>query len=463
MPSIDSRILSAFSVLRAPLLAFGLAAAVLVTQSACAPEAPRRQAAPIISPQPQPQPAPPPSAPLAMVVRPEPPPPPVLRPPTGALPTRVEGGVRVAILLPLSGRDAGIGKALLEAAEMAVFDFADPRFVLLPQDTEIAGPAVAAERALADGAKMILGPLFGRQVGEVASVARPRGVPVLSFSNDGSAASPGVFVMGVTPEQPVARAVAYARSEGLTKFAGLLPSDALGQRVGDGFRRAVEAVGGTLVQLDYYGSSAVDISAEVRQLASVAGTALPAGPGGTRLRGTAAADAARAVAGRPLGIEAIILGESGARLRSIAPQLPYYDLDTDRIRVIGSSTWEDATLGREPALANAWFAAPDPAARVEFEKNYASVFGRAPPRLATLAYDATGLAAVLARSAPGGDFSIATLTQPSGFSGADGLFRLRPDGSVERGLAVLQILPRGAGIKVISPAPASFEAKENPS
>jgi hypothetical protein len=100
---------------------------------------------------------------------------------------------------------------------------------------------------------------------------------------------------------------------------------------------------------------------------------------------------------------------------------------------------------------------------VEFEKTYAAVFGRAPPRLATLAYDATGLAAVLARSAPGGDFSIATLTQPSGFSGADGLFRLRPDGSVERGLAVLQILPRGAGIKVISPAPASFESKENPS
>ena len=153
------------------------------------------------------------------------------------------------------------------------------------------------------------------------------------------------------------------------------------------------------------------------------------------------------------------MGESGARLRSIAPQLPYYDLDTDRIRVIGSATWEDASLGREPALANAWFAAPDPAARVEFEKNFTSIYGRAPPRVATLAYDATGLAAVLARSIEGGDFSLATLTQPSGFAGADGLFRLRGDGSVERGLAVLQIQPRGAGIKVISPAPASFEEK----
>ncbi|MFY7961945.1 MAG: penicillin-binding protein activator, partial [Elsteraceae bacterium] len=213
--------MSAFSIIRAPLLAFGMAAALVLTQSACAPEGPRQQPAPIISSQPQATPAPPPSAPLAMVVRPEPPPPPVLRPPTGALPTRVEGGVRVAILLPLSGRDAGIGKALLEAAEMAVFDFADPRFVLLPQDTEVAGPAVAAERALADGAKMILGPLFGRQVGEVASVAKPRGVPVLSFSNDAAAASPGVFVMGVTPEQPVARAIAYARAEGLAKFAAL--------------------------------------------------------------------------------------------------------------------------------------------------------------------------------------------------------------------------------------------------
>lgn len=390
-----------------------------------------------------------------MVTRPETPAPPPLRPPTASLPTRVEGGVRVAILLPLSGRDAGIGRALLEAAEMAVFDFADPRFVLLPQDTEIAGPAVAAERALADGAKLILGPLFGRQVAEVASVAKPRNVPVLSFSNDATAASAGVFVMGVTPEQPVARAIAHAKAEGLTKFAALLPSDALGQRIGQAFRRAVEANSGQVVRLDYYGATAVDVSAEVRQLAEVAGTALPGG----RLRGTAAADAARAAAGRPLQIEAIVMGESGARLRSIAPQLPYYDLDTDRIRVIGSATWEDASLGREPALANAWFAAPDPAARVEFEKNFTSIYGRAPPRVATLAYDATGLAAVLARSADGGDFSLSTLTQPSGFAGADGLFRLRGDGSVERGLAVLQIQPRGAGIKVISPAPASFEEK----
>ena len=390
-----------------------------------------------------------------MVTRPETPAPPPLRPPTASLPTRVEGGVRVAILLPLSGRDAGIGRALLEAAEMAVFDFADPRFVLLPQDTEIAGPAVAAERALADGAKLILGPLFGRQVAEVASVAKPRNVPVLSFSNDATAASAGIFVMGVTPEQPVARAIAHAKSEGLTKFAALLPSDALGQRIGQAFRRAVEANSGQLVRLDYYGATAVDISAEVRQMAETAGTALPGG----RLRGTAAAEAARAAAGRPLQIEAVVMGESGARLRSIAPQLPYYDLDTDRIRVIGSATWEDASLGREPALANAWFAAPDPAARVEFEKNFTSIYGRAPPRVATLAYDATGLAAVLARSIEGGDFSLATLTQPSGFAGADGLFRLRGDGSVERGLAVLQIQPRGAGIKVISPAPASFEEK----
>ncbi len=429
----------------------------LSSLTACGPQpsGELQRQAPIISPQPAPP--PPPAAPLAMVVRPETPPAPALRPPTASLPTRVEGGVRVAILLPLTGRDAAVGRALLEAAEMAVFDFADPRFVLLPQDTEAVGPAVAAERALADGAKMILGPLFGRQVAEVASVAKPRGVPILSFSNDATTASPGVFVMGVTPEQPIARAVAYAKSEGLSKFAALLPSDALGQRVGDGFRRAVDSVGGTVVRLDYYGASAVDISAEVRQLAQAAGTALPGG----RLRGTAAAEAAKAAAGRTLGIEALVMGESGARLRSIAPQLPYYDLDTDRIRVIGSSTWEDATLGREPALANAWFAAPDPAARAEFEKNFAQVFGRAPPRVASLAYDATGLAAVLARSTPGGDFSLSTLTQPSGFAGADGLFRLRPDGTVERGLAVLQIQPRGAGIKVISPAPASFEQKEN--
>jgi ABC-type branched-subunit amino acid transport system substrate-binding protein len=367
------------------------------------------------------------------------------------LPSRVEGAVRAAVLLPLSGRDAALGRALLEAAEMAVFDFGDRRFLLIPHDTEVAGPAVAAEHALADGARILLGPLFGRQVPEVAAIARPRGVPVISFSNDTAVAQPGVYTLGLSPVQAIERVVRYAHGQKLGKFAALLPSDTLGDRVDAGLRRMAGELGASVVRVERYGAAAVDVGAEARALAVAAGTST----GGAR-RGQAAIDAAQAAARRPLEIEAVVMVEAAGRLAQIAPQLPFYDVDTTRIRLIGTQAWDDPGLGREPALANAWFATVDPEARVAFDKRFGEAFGRPPPRIATVVYDAVGVAAVLARQPNGPDFSQAALTQPSGFFGADGLFRLRPDGTAERGLAVMQIVPRG-GVRVLEPAPASFE------
>ena len=149
--------------------------------------------------------------------------------------------------------------------------------------------------------------------------------------------------------------------------------------------------------------------------------------------------------------QALVLGEAGQRLRAIASLLPFYDIDPAQVHLIGTPAWEDQSLAAEPALVGAWFAAPDPAGRAAFERKYREAYSRSAPRIATLAYDAAGLAAVLARVRGAPDFSAATLSSPSGFAGIDGIFRFASDGVVERGLAVLQLDRRST--QVISPAP----------
>ena len=82
-----------------------------------------------------------------------------------------------------------------------------------------------------------------------------------------------------------------------------------------------------------------------------------------------------------------------------------------------------------------------------------------PPRLASLAYDATLIAARLAETDAPNPYSEAMLTNPNGFLGADGLFRLTSEGVVERGLAVLELSRNG--VRVIDPAPLSFQEQVN--
>lgn len=350
--------------------------------------------------------------------------------PTASAPTAGGARRRAALLLPLSGNGAPIGRALLDAAQMAVFDMGDDSFALLPRDTggTAEGAARAAEAALNDGAQLLLGPLFAAEAQAVAPVARARGINVVSLSNDRSVAQPGVFVFGLMPQVQVERIVEFARSRGLQRFAGLIPANAYGDAVEDAFRRALTRAGGELVVIERYDANS-DAGQVVRRLA--------------------AAETRRAAR-----LDALLLPDFGDRLLAVAPLLPYYDLDPSKIKFLGSALWEDPRLGREPALTGAWFAAPNPAARTDFTRRYTEIYGRQPPRLATLAYDVVAMAAVLARN-PGGDFSVGALTNPDGYAGLDGIFRLLPDGVTQRGLAVLEM--RRDAFPVVSPAPTTFQ------
>ncbi len=362
--------------------------------------------------------------------------------------------VRVALLLPLSGQNAALGNAMLDSAQMALFDVADNRLELLPRDTQgnAEGAGAAARSALADGARLIIGPLLASEVEAVKPLARAANVPVLAFSTATQLAGDGTYLIGFLPRQEIERVVAFAHSKGASHFAALAPRTPYGDIAVDALRAAVQANGATLEKVESYDPASPDVTPVVQHL--VGTTVDPAlrkkrankpGPGGK-------------IEPEPeiiIPFDSILIPEGGQRLKSVVPLLPYYDVDPDKVHFLGTGLWDEPGLGTEPALAGGWYAAPPPAARADFEKRFRDTYRHPPPRLATLAYDATALAAVLARGANGPDFSPTAIANPSGFAGVDGIFRLRPDGLIQRGLAVLEVHRNGNS--VISPAPTTFQ------
>lgn len=372
--------------------------------------------------------------------------------PFSALP-RLDAGneVRAALLVPLSGTYAPWGQAMSNAAQLALFEIADPRLNLIPLDTKGTpeGAAEAARQAMAQGASVILGPLFSGEVRTAAAVAREKAIPVLAFTTDRSAVGGGAYALGVLPETQVARAVAHARSLGRQRFAMLARSDEYGRTVAESFRTAVTGQGASVVKVEYYDPQAPDLVHTVKRFTEVEAR--------TRGRTKERRPSADTAPVPPPPFDAVMIPDDGTRLRQVASMITYYEVDPGAVSFLGTMLWDDPRLTIEPALQGGLFAAPPLAAHQAFEGRYAKAFGPLPARvgnLASIAYDATALVAVLTRQNL--DLSPEALTNSNGFAGVDGLFRLRTDGTNERALAIREITR--AGIVEAAPALETFAA-----
>lgn len=370
--------------------------------------------------------------------------------------------VRVGILLPLSGPNKHLGQAMFNAAQLAMFAFADKGFQLTPHDTggTEEGAAVAVRTAIADGAGLLIGPLLAPSVRAVTPLAQAAGVPVIAFSSDRTVATEGVYTMGFLPADQIRRVVGYALSRGLSTFAAVAPDNAYGDTVLEAFRTTVEAGGGVVERIRTYDPMSTDFAPVIRELGDYDERRKVLMEELEKLEGKEDEISVKArerleqlqTLGDP-PFEALLVADGGKRLQSVAALLPFYDIDPKVVRMLGTGQWDVSGIGAEPALIGGWYAASEPKARTAFEEEYRATFGKRPPRLATLAYDSTALAAVLAGSGAG--YGPEALTDPVGFAGRDGIFRFLPEGVVQRGLAVLQVQRHGA--RVISRSPETFE------
>jgi len=343
------------------------------------------------------------------------------RPPAGA-PLPEPPRSRIALLLPLSGAQAPLGLAMQQAAELALFDRGNRNVEFLPLDTggSASGAAEAARRAVAMGARIIVGPLTAAETSAASGPARAARIPILAFTNDAAQAGPGVWTLGVTPAQQVRRVVAAAMAEGAQRFGLAAPEDPFGRALAAALRAEAREWGLPEPVVVLHGARANP--------------------------GAVAQDlAARA----PDGLDAVMLGSTGAMARQIAGALAAAGLANPPPRILGHALWaQDAGLGQEPALTGALFAAPDPESRARFDARYERAFGERPPRLAGIAYDAAGLAARVVLT-PRGQAGPNT---GEVFDGVDGPVRLQPEGVVQRGLALFAVEPMGEA-RMVQPAP----------
>jgi branched-chain amino acid transport system substrate-binding protein len=366
----------------------------------------------------------------ACQVVPKGPPRPVGPPPTAnqqepvgpSLPTDSERH-RVALLVPLSGPNAGVGTSISNAANLAVMDTGGQKIRVTMYDTST-GAAAAAQRAIAEGNRIILGPLLAEDVRTVAPIARAAKVPLIAFSNDTGVAGNGTYVMGYAPAQSIGRVVDYAKGRGITKFAGLVPVGLYGQRSSTALLRAVESSGGQVVSMQTFDRSPVSMKAAIAKMNA-------ASP-----------------------YQAVLIADSGHVALSAIPLIRAGGGRSSQI--LGTELWNtEAGIAASPALKGAWFASVSDGLYNQLAVKYRSRYGRSPYRLASLGYDAVLLVTKIAGEwRPGTAFPQSALSDAGGFSGIDGAFRFNRDGIAERALEVQQA--GAGGFTVVSPAPRGF-------
>jgi ABC-type branched-subunit amino acid transport system substrate-binding protein len=335
--------------------------------------------------------------------------------------------VRVGLLLPFSLRPQDAA-ALYSAAELALFDHGGPNTLLIPRDAGATeASANAAARALvSDGADIIIGPVLREGVAGAGAAVRRDNIPVIGFSSDRTVAGNGIYLLSFQLEDEITRIVSYAASQNIRTIALLAPSNEYGRRVEESLRGEARLHGVTITQTSLYSRNDAEAGAAATALAAT-------------LRTTPA--------------QAILIAESGSPLRAVGTALVQAGVNQQQVRFLGTSAWlGDAQ--REPSLAGGGFVSSERSARTVFERRDQESCMREPTRLASLATDALALAALLSRDAGAAGLSRPRLENGEGFAGADGLFRFRADGAIERGLAIIEVQQNQ--ISVRDPAPRQF-------
>ncbi len=341
--------------------------------------------------------------------------------------------VPVALLVPAGGgsaTDDALAASLENAARLAMAELDGVKIDLRVYNT--AGnpnqTITATNAAVREGAKIILGPVYAPNAA-AAGAAAP-GLNVLAFSNNPGVAGGNVFVLGNTFDNTARRLVRYAAASGkgnILVVNGENPAEILGR---DAVLGAIRATPGA--------NQAGVTSFEVSQTGVI--NAVPAIVEATRSSGATSIF--------------LTSGTDGA-IPYLGQLLPENGLGPDKVQYIGLQRWDVPASARTlPGLQNGWFAMPDPGLQEQFQQRYLAAYSESPASIAGLAYDGIAAIGALVKAGKADALTGAALTQSQGFVGVSGVFRLLPNGTTERGLAIAQI--QNKEIVVLDPAPRSF-------
>ncbi|MEM7618249.1 MAG: penicillin-binding protein activator [Pseudomonadota bacterium] len=336
--------------------------------------------------------------------------------------------INVALLLPLSGKNAALGQSMLQASQLALFDVNNPNLNITPLDTKgtASGAAAAAQEAIANRSQLIIGPVFAQSVQAVKPIAKSRNISVIGFSTDQTLADPSTFLMGFMPSTQAQEIATYAARSGLRRVSVIAPRDTYGDIVTKSFEDALRRNGGMIKQIVRFAPNDPELGANVASLSS--------------------------------DIDAVFIPANENDARAISDYLDQNNMTAARVKRLGTGLWDNRKIARSVTLQGGLFANPSPQKYDFFKNKYKTAYGSDPARIASLAFDATALAATLLQNGAieknPRPFSPIFISNPNGFAGADGVFRFAPNGIVERKLSILEL--RNGSIAEVSPAEKRF-------
>ena len=371
---------------------------------------------------------------------------------------------RVGVLLPLSGTAARHGQGLKNASMIAADDIKNPNLILQYYDTEgnPSGARVAAENAIRQGAKVIIGPLMSVEVQAIANETIYQGVPVVAFSTAQEVLQPTVYTMGLLVEEQVNRIVTYAAAQGRQRLALLIPDNSTGNAVARAAVKAAQKNNIEMSAIAYYPPETSDFSGIIKPMTNYDERHKEL----LKIREELTAKAEMGNKGAEyklkqietkegigdIGFDMILIPESGAKLTSIISMFAYYDAIYPDVQFLGTSMWEGGKYNKESMMQKAWYPTISRAHSGYFAGKYNQIFGERPSSLYSFSYDAIALANALAQKNT--ENINQAITIPDGYVGINGAFRFFEDGTNQHSLDVMEI--RANGDAVIDAAPRQF-------
>lgn len=379
-----------------------------------------------------------------------------------------DGTFRVGVLLPLSGNAAKQGNGLKNATMLALEDVNEPNLILQYYDTKGTpeGAQVAAVNALNQNSRLLIGPLKSSSVQAISEEARSRNVPVIAFNTGSNVLQPGIYTLGLMVDEQVDRIMTYAANHGRSRFALLIPDNKTGVAVARAAVKSAQKNGVKITRIGFYTPGTTDFSDITKQMSDYNARSgrLQNLKNSLKAKVNAGdANAAKVLARLnktdtlgDVDFDTVLIPESGAGLKAAVAMFGYYDVYAPQVKFIGTSVWENTPLNRESALRGSWYPALSRSHGSYFANKYANLFGERPSSLYSMGYDAVALSAALSKKS-GADLN-ETITNPDGYLGINGAFRLLDNGQNQHSLDIVEVRP--GGDVIIDEAPKKFDLME---
>ncbi len=266
--------------------------------------------------------------------------------------------LKVALVVPLSGRNSNLGKSLLDAANLAIHDSKFENIDLIPIDSNSNNMANALRT---NNIQIVMGPLFSSKTQQLNDYAMNLNIPVLTFSNDiALAGNKGIFIMGILPSQQIEVIVGYAKSHGYDNIITVTPYG----RYGDIVENITRVTNVNYVKNFEYSTSGGRVNnfnqivMDIKQLISN---------------------------NKNYGI---LFPEGGANLQDFVRTFNLSIDEGARVKILGSSQWEGSNAMLSQALNGSWYPSIDNRKMNAFMTKFNNAFGYSPNTIAVLGYDA---------------------------------------------------------------------------